>query len=80
MESYNEVIPSEYIIYKDANNLYGRVTSEYFPLGEFKWLAQDEIESLDVNTIPELNPEGCILEVDLEYPKGLHSDYPLTPE
>lgn len=69
IESYDKLIPSKYIIYKDANNLYERVMSKYFLFGEFKSLTQDEIERLDVNTIPEHNPEGCILEVGLEYPK-----------
>ena len=38
MESYDKVIPSKYIIYKDANNWYGRAMSEYVPFGKFKWL------------------------------------------
>ena len=69
MESYNKLIPSKYIIYKDANNLYERAMSKYFLFDEFKPLTQDEIERLDVNTVPEHNPEGYILEVGLEYPK-----------
>ena len=69
MVSYDKLIPSKYIIYKDANNLYERAMSKYFLFGKFKSLTQDEIDRLGVNKIPEHNPEGCILEVGLEYPK-----------
>ena len=44
---------------------------------------KDEANKLDVNMIWEDNPEGCILEVDLDYPEDLHdlhNTYPLAPE
>ena len=44
-------------------------------------MSNDSISSINVNTISKNNPKGCKLEVDLEYPKELHSfqnNYPLA--
>jgi len=70
-----------FIQYLDANNLYGWEMSQPLPVGDFKWMDEKERE----NWFEFSNQEwrGCILEVDLEYPKGLHdlhNDYPLAPE
>ena len=56
---------------------------EYLPFGRCKWLMSDEIDSFELNKIQKDNPEGCILEVNLEYSKELHhlhNDYPVIPE
>ena len=37
MKEYDEKAPSKYIMYYDANNLYGWVMSQYLPTGNFKW-------------------------------------------
>lgn len=69
-----------YIVYLDANNLYGWAMSQYLPTGNFRWVSVDENT---IRTLPPDSPTGCILEVDLEYPAELHNmhnDYPLAPE
>ena len=74
-ESFINTMISTYIMYLDANNLYGWAMSKPLPTHGFKWMEVDELEAW------ELYP--CILEVDLEYPKNLHdlhNDYPLAPE
>ena len=66
---------SKYIVYLDANNLYGWAMSKPLPTHGFKWMKVSELETWELHL--------CILEVDLEYPKSLHdlhSDYPLAPE
>ena len=83
MKSYDKDKPSKCIIYDDANNLYGWAMSKYFLVDGIKWWTQNEIDELDVSTVRKYNPKGCILEVDLEYPKELHhllNYYPLTNE
>ena len=81
LDDYDDLKPSTYAHYIDVNNLYGKGMELPLPTGNFRWLQQDEIDSLD---IPKLNPDGdtsYILEVDLEYPSSihdLHSDYPLA--
>ena len=51
MKSYNDKKPSKYIMYLDANNLYGWAMSQYLPYSGFKWLYQKEIDTFDVNSI-----------------------------
>ena len=36
MKEYNEKAPSKYIMYLDANNLYGWAMSQYLPTGNFR--------------------------------------------
>ena len=43
MKEYNEKAPSKYIMYLDANNLYGWAMSQYLPTGNFKWMSDKEI-------------------------------------
>ena len=74
-ESFIDTMISKYIMYLDANNLYGWSMSKPLPTHGFKWMKVDELETWELHS--------CILEVDLEYPKNLHdlhNDYPLAPE
>ena len=83
MKNYDEKTPSKYIMYLDANNLYGWAMSQYLPTGNFKWLSQNQIEKTNLGKYTENSKKGLILEVDLEYPQelhDLHNDYPLGPE
>ena len=83
MKDYNNKKPSKYIMYLDANNLYGWAMSQYLPTGGFRWMKQKKIDNLDLGKYQENNKKGLILEVDLKYPKklhDLHNDYPLGPE
>ena len=83
LSSYDPAKESSYIVYLDANNLYGWAMSQYLPTGGFRWLDEEEVNDLDVDNIPEDGSKGYILEVDLEYPEelhGAHDQYPLAPE
>ena len=83
MEEYDEKVPSKYIMYLDANNLYGWAMSQYLPTGNFKWMSNKEINKIDQGKYKADGKKGLILEVDLEYPQELHdmhNDYPVCPE
>ena len=83
MKEYDEKAPSKYIMYLDANNLYGWAMSEYLPTGGFKWSTEEKINNINLAEYKNDSKQGLILEVDLEYPKelhDLHNDYPLGPE
>ena len=83
MKVYDEKAPSKYIMYLDANNLYGWAMSQYLPTGGFTWMTEKQINKTDLAKYKEDSNKGLILEVDLEYPKSLHEthdDYPLGPE
>ena len=83
MSEYDENMPSKYIIYLDANNLYGWAMSQYLPTGGFKWLTEKQINKINLAQYNEDSNKGLLIEVDLEYPKelhDLHNDYPLAAE
>ena len=73
----------KFIVYLDANSLYGWAMSQYLSYGGFKWLSQEEIKIFALNSISENSSDGYTLEVDLEHPDELdvlHNDYPLASE
>ena len=84
MKDYNKKEASKYLMYVDANNLYGWAMSQKLPVHSFKWMSNKEIENIFNNQIVQVwERTPCILEVDLEYPEelhDLHNDYPLCPE
>ena len=81
-KGFNKNKPSKYLMYLDANNLYGCAMSIKLPTHGFKWLTGGAMEKIYENR-HNFNKIPCILEVDLEYPNNLHdlhNDYPLCPE
>jgi hypothetical protein len=48
LPDYDKDKESLYLLYEDANNLYGWSMSESLPYGDFKLLTEEEIESLNV--------------------------------
>ena len=54
--------------------------SKSFSTSGFKWIDPKELE---LNKYASYSSKGCVLEVDLEYPKKLRElldDYPLVPK
>ena len=86
MKGYNPEEASSYLMYLDANNLYGWAMSQSLPVGDFKWIDPAEYEDPEDFILENYTVDtrkGVILEVDLEYPHDLHdlhNDYPLAPE
>ena len=80
--------PSKYIIYLDANNLYGWAMKQALPEKNFKWVKEDELEDLAYRFRNDMlwihgGGWGYFVECDLEYPAELHdehNEYPLAPE
>ena len=76
MKNFNLDKLISYIMYLDANNLYGWAMSQPLPYRNFRWVESN-------NVIPKRKGIGHIYEVDLEYPEelhDLHNDYPCAPE
>ena len=44
---------NNYIIYLDANNLYGWAMSQPLPTHDFAWLTENEIQDLDVMAVAD---------------------------
>ena len=84
MKDFNEKELSKYLMYLDANNLYGWAMSQKLPIHSFEWMTDKEIKNLfKVQVVQFWERTPCILEVDLTYPEelhDLHNDYPLCPE
>ena len=73
----NEFLEDNFLLYLDANNLYGWAMSQPLPTKDFKW----EKNSDYYLNIPK--GRGCIIECDLEYTdkyKKKTFRYPLAPE
>ena len=80
---YDPLKPISYLIYLDANNLYGWAMSQYIPTKNFRWLTEEEIENIVMHFLDDESETGYIFEVDLKYPQrlhDLHNSYPLAPE
>ena len=77
-----------YLLYLDANNLYGWAMMQYLPTGGFHWVRDEyslnKLKNLVNNgLIADNADEGYILRVKLRYPESLHTshtDYPLAVE
>ena len=84
MKNYNINKESSFLIYSDVNNLYGWAMSQKLPLRSFMWVK--DVSKIDEKFIKNYENDsnvGFIVEVDIEYPKTLHSlqsDLPILPE
>ena len=84
MKNYDKNKESSFLMYVDANNLYGWAMSKKLSVDNFKWVddlfmfTEDFIKSYD-----EEGDVGYLLVVNIEYPKTLrmlHSDLPFLPD
>ena len=87
MSNYNKDLLNEYILYLDANNLYGYSMTQYLPQKDFKWNKQNWVNSFTkfedktnyyenvdkILNIPDDNKIGYTFDVNLHYPKELHN-------
>ena len=84
MKNYDKNKEPSFLMYADANNLYGWAMSKKLPLDGFKWA--DDIFMFTKEFIKIYDEEGDVgysLVVDTEYPKKLrmlHSDLPFLPD
>ena len=85
MENYDKNIESSFLIYADANNLYGWAMMQTLPVGNL-WIEKDELLKFNeefINAYDVDSDIGYTLEIDIEYPVNLHklhSDMPFLPE
>ena len=47
---------------------------QFFTAGGFRWLAEKEINKINLATYKEDSKKGLILDVDLGYPEELHKN------
>ena len=83
LDDFDDTQASSYIMYVDANNLYGVGLSSKMPIKDYRWLTESEIIALALLDIDTDGDYCYILEVDLHYPDNLHDAhncYPLAVE
>lgn len=82
MQAFDPNIDSNYLMYLDANNLYGHSMTKHLPLRNFEW-SRKTFNAESIQQIADDSDIGYIFEVDLEYPQELHEahkDYPMCAE
>lgn len=82
MENYDPKQETQFLIYLDANNLFGWSMLQYLPIDSFQW-CHKTFDTQSILNIPKDAHIGFIFEVDLDYPQKLnddHKDYPFCPQ
>ncbi len=72
MKDFDPLHESSFLMYYDANNLYGWAMSQPLPYGNFEWI---KVNNFNLNRIKSNSNKGYILEVDLDYPHELHDKH-----
>jgi hypothetical protein len=83
LPGFDSTKPSTYIIYLDANNLYGKAMNQYLPTHGFRWLTEEEIMNFDVMKISDTSEKGYLPEISGYIKNKDHEkfkDYPLAFE
>ena len=82
MKNYNENKEPSYLMYLDANHLYGWATSQKILANGYKW--KTDMSIFDGEFIKNYDEnKGYIFDVTIDYLKNLydlHSDLPFLPE
>ena len=66
MKNYDKIIESSYLMYLDANNLYGWAMSQKLPVNGFKW--ENDLSRFNERFIKNYNEKidiGYFLQVDV---------------
>ena len=75
MKDYDEKEESKYIIYLDANNLYGWSMIQYLPTTDYKWEKSVKFDETVIKMLDDNGDKGYVFEVDLDYPESLHDTH-----
>ena len=83
LDDYNSSLPTSFLQYYDANNLYGNCLCMKMPTKNFRWLPENKVKSFPISKTDSEGDTFFALEVDLEYPVEIHdwhNDFPLAVE
>ena len=68
MKNHDKNSESSYLMYLDANNLYGWAMSQKLPINGFKWVeGLSKFNESFIQSYDENSDRGYFLEVDVEY-------------
>ena len=72
MKNYNKDVISSYLMYLDANNLYGWAMSQKLPVNGFKWVKKlSRFNEIFIKYYNENSDIGYFLEEDIDYSEKL---------
>ena len=72
MKNYDKDTISSYLMYLDANKLYGWAMSQKLTVNGFKWVNNlSKFTEILTRNYDENSDEGYFLEVDVDYPRKL---------
>ena len=85
MQNYDQNKDSSFLQYLDLNSLYPWAMCQKLPMKNFEWCKDLRYinQKLIKNYDEDFSEKGCILEVDVDYPKKLqneHKDLQFLPE
>jgi hypothetical protein len=78
-DTFDSDKPSNYLLYLDANNLYGHAMSQILPTGNLKWVHAEHLRDLHKMKLGATSKTGYALEVDMYLPRKHHDklkDFP----
>ena len=84
-KEFDKNVDTSYILYVDANNLYGEAMSQSLPINNFQWVTEDELKNINEDFIHRLDDSsetGYMFDVDISIPEELHdafNEYPPAP-
>ena len=80
MKNYDKNKESSFLMYVDANNLYGWAMSKKLPVDSFKWIDDLTMFTEDFKKVyDEESDIGYLLVVDVEYPIKIRMSYKYLP-
>ena len=83
LPNYDDSKKTTYLEYLDANNLYGYAMNKKLPFNRYKWADKSIFTDDFIKNYVHEGDKGYLLDVDIEYPKYLHTthqDLPFLPE
>ena len=83
LPDYDATKESSYIMYWDANNLYGWAMCEYLPYKDLQFIEHNDENYNEAINTSDTAEEGYILSVDLVFDKEIHDklkEFPPAPE
>jgi hypothetical protein len=77
LDNYDKSKPSSFIMYWDANNLYGWAMCQFLPYKNLKFV--DDVQLWKILETPDDSDIGYIIECDLHFPRHLHDKFKELP-
>ena len=82
LTDYDSSHPCRFLMFLNANNLYGKAMMDFLPVGGFRWITREELTVEFICGFPDEGEFGCFVDCTLFYSSALHNvhhDYPLAP-